>query len=103
MVTPFSCAACERGSSGAYRYSRGSCHFDLHGQCATSPDSSSFWDHPHHPLTLVNSRPDLASAIKSTKPEVAEALAASSPAADGRIPVYCACSCTRCAFSSRLR
>uniref|UniRef100_A0ACD5XKT3 Uncharacterized protein n=1 Tax=Avena sativa TaxID=4498 RepID=A0ACD5XKT3_AVESA len=83
----FNCGACKRGSSHAYRYS---CeHLDLHGQCVTSPDSLSFWGHPHHPLELVSSGPDLAASLRSTRPDIAEVLVASSPAADGRIPVYC--------------
>ncbi|KAF0893658.1 hypothetical protein E2562_028065 [Oryza meyeriana var. granulata] len=85
----FTCAACKRESSHAYRYSCDSCRFDLHGQCATSPDSFSFWGHPHHPLTLVSSGPDLAGLIRSRRPDVAEALVESSPASDGRIPAYC--------------
>uniref|UniRef100_J3L804 Phorbol-ester/DAG-type domain-containing protein n=1 Tax=Oryza brachyantha TaxID=4533 RepID=J3L804_ORYBR len=87
----FTCAACKRGSSQAYRYSCDGCRFDFHGQCVTSPDSISFWGHPHHPLKLVRSGPDLAGIIKSGRgrPDLAEALMASSPAADGRIPVYC--------------
>ncbi|XP_052140886.1 uncharacterized protein LOC127760637 [Oryza glaberrima] len=85
----FTCAACKRGSSHAYRYSCDRCRFDLHGQCATSPDSFSFWGHPHHPLTLVRSGPDMAGLITSRRPDVAKTLVASSPAADGRIPVYC--------------
>ncbi|CAO2177109.1 unnamed protein product [Urochloa humidicola] len=86
---PFNCGACKRGSSQALRYSCDSCNFDLHCQCATSPDYLNFWGHPHHLLKLVDSVPDLESIIRPRKPEVAEALVASSPAVDGRIPVYC--------------
>ncbi|KAG2584782.1 uncharacterized protein LOC120713705 [Panicum virgatum] len=86
---PFNCAACKRGSSQALRYSCDSCPFDLHGQCATSPEYLNFWGHPHHLLKLVDSGPDLEGIISPMKPEVARALVASSPAADGHIPVYC--------------
>lgn len=87
--SPFICVACKRASSQTLRYSCYSCHLDVHGQCATSREHLNFWGHPHHPLKLVDSAPDLEQLIRSRKPEVAEALVASSPAADGHIPVYC--------------